>query len=111
MKRLSGEWRWTEALAGEFLAGLEPAAKRMALHVWRAGEAGIHRSVLYQRTAVGELTLAPDAYWDSCGGSNRNAERLPRPVAANSLLQSYFVVAEFAAAATSEVFNSQIYVG
>lgn len=40
---------WTEALAGEFLAGLEPATKRMALHVWRAGEAGIHRSVLCQR--------------------------------------------------------------
>ena len=30
---------WTEVLAGEFLAGLEPAARRMALHVWRAGAA------------------------------------------------------------------------
>ena len=37
---------WTEALADEFLAGLEPAARRMARHVWRAGEAGIHMSVL-----------------------------------------------------------------
>ena len=37
---------WTEVLAGEFLAGLEPAARRMARHVWRAGAAGIHPSAL-----------------------------------------------------------------
>ena len=43
---------WTEALAGEFLAGLEPAARRMALHVWRAGAAGIHRSALCQRAGL-----------------------------------------------------------
>ena len=40
---------WTEALTGEFLAGLEPVGRGMALHVWRAGEAGIHQSVLCQR--------------------------------------------------------------
>ena len=105
---------WTEALAGEFLAGLEPAARRMALHVWRAGEAGIHRSVLCQRLELtpGELR----SLLMRMGHALRRFQRerglkLPRPVAANSPLQSYFVDAGFAAAATSEVFNSQIYVG
>ena len=32
--------RWTEELAGDFMAALDPVARRMALHVWRAGAAG-----------------------------------------------------------------------
>ena len=41
--------RWTEELAADFMAGLEPAGRRVALHVWRAAERGIHRNTLCQR--------------------------------------------------------------
>ena len=37
------------ALDGEFLVGVDPAARRVTLHVWRAGEAGIHRRTRCQR--------------------------------------------------------------
>ncbi len=102
---------WTEALASEFLAGLEPAARRMALHVWRAGETGIHRSALCQRT---ELTPAElRSLLMRMGHALRRFQRerglkLPRPVAANSPLQSYFVDANFAAAATSRMFDERM---
>ena len=52
---------WTEALAGEYLAGLDPAARG-----------------------------------------------LPRPVAANNPLQSYFVDPGFAAAARSRMFDERM---
>ena len=35
---------WTEALACKFPAGMEPMARRMALHVWQAGAADIQRT-------------------------------------------------------------------
>ena len=99
---------WTETLVGEFLAGLDPAARRTALHVWRAGEVGIHRSVLCQRTELtpGELS----SLLMRMGHALRRFQRerglaLPRPVAANSPLQSYFVDPEFAAVATADVFG------
>ena len=44
--------RWTEELAADFMAGLDPMARRTARHVWRAGAAGIHRSALRQRTEL-----------------------------------------------------------
>ena len=100
---------WTEALAGEFLAGLEPAARRMALHVWRAGAAGIHRSALCQRTELtpGELR----SLLMRMGHALRRFQRergvtLSRPMAANSPLQSYFVDPNFAAVATSRAFGA-----
>ena len=99
---------WTEALSREFLAGLEPAARWMALHVWRAGAAGIHRSALCQRTELtpGELR----SLLMRMGHALRRFQRergvtLPRPMAANSPLQSYFVDPGFAAVATSHVFD------
>ena len=99
---------WTEALAGEFLAGLEPAASRMALHVWRAGEAGIHRSALCQRAALtpGELR----SLMMRMGHALRRFQQergvtLSRPLAANSPLQSYFVDPDFAAVATADAFG------
>ena len=99
---------WTEALAGEFLAGLEPAARRVALHVWRAGESGIHRSTLCQRAELtpGELS----SLLMRMGHALRRFQRerglaLSRPVAANSPLQSYFVDPEFATVATADVFG------
>ena len=99
---------WTESLAGEFLAGLEPAGRRMARHVWRAGEAGIHRSALCQRV---ELTAAElRSLLMRMGHALRRFQRerglkLPRPVAANSPWQSYFVDADFAAVATAHAFG------
>ncbi len=99
---------WTEALAGEFLTGLEPAARRMARHVWRAGETGIHRSALCQRVELtsGELRSLLMRMGHALRRFQREREMtLSRPVAANSPLQSYFVDANFAAATTSEVFD------
>ncbi len=99
---------WTEALAGEFLAGLEPVARRMARHVWRAGEAGIHRSALCQRAELtpAELrSLLMRMRHTLRRFQQERGLRLPRPVVANSPLQSYFVDADFAAVATPDVFG------
>ena len=99
---------WTEALAGEFLAGLEPAARRMALHVWRAGAAGIHRSALCQRTELtpGELcSLLMRMVHALRRFQQERGVTLSRPLAANSPLQSYFVDPDFAAVATSHMFG------
>ena len=99
---------WTETLAGEFLAGLEPSARRVALHVWRAGATGIHRSALCQRTELtpGELR----SLLMRMGHALRRFQQergvtLSRPMAANSPLQSYFVSPDFAAAATADAFG------
>lgn len=102
---------WTEALAGEFLAGLEPVGRRMARHVWRAGEAGVHRSALCRSA---ELTPAElRSLLMRMGHALRRFQRdrgvaLPRPLAANSPLQSYFVDPEFAAAANSQMFDERM---
>ena len=102
---------WTEALVSEFLPRLEPAARRMARHVWRAGEAGIHRSALCQRA---ELTPAElRSLLMRMGHALRRLQRgcgvtLPRPMAANSPLQSYFVDPDFAAAAKSQMFDERM---
>ena len=104
----SAPTEWTEALAGEFLAGLEPVARRMARHVWRAGEVGIHRSVLCQRTELtpGELSSLLMRMGHALRRFQRErGQALSRPVAANSPLQSYFVDPEFAAVATADVFG------
>ena len=99
---------WTEALAGEFLAGLEPAARRMARHVWRAGAAGIHRSALCQRAELtpGELRSLLMRMGHALRRFQQEREvTLPLPVAANSPLQSYFVDPGFAAVVTSDAFG------
>ena len=102
--------RWTEELAGDFMAGLDPVARRMTLHVWRAGAAGIHRSALCQRT---ELTPAElRSLLMRMGHVLRRFQRergmaLSRPVAANSPLQSYFVDPDFAAVAASQMFGER----
>ena len=102
---------WTETLAGEFMAGLAPVARRMALHVWRASDAGIHRSALCQRTELtpGELS----SLMMRMGHALRRFQRergltLPRPVAINSPLQTYFVDPDFAAAANSQMFDERV---
>lgn len=102
---------WTETLARDFLSGLQPTARRMALQVWRAGAAGIHRSALCQRV---ELTPAElRTLLMRMGHALRRFQQergmtLSRPVAANSPLQSYFVDAGFAAAADSRMFDERM---
>ena len=101
---------WTEDLAGEFLVGLEPAARLMTLHVWRAGAAGIHRSALCQRTELTPVELR--SLLMRMGHALRRFQRergmtLSRPVAANSPLQSYFVDPGFAAAVNSQMFEER----
>ena len=100
--------RWTEELAGDFIAGLEPMARRMTGHVWGAGAAGIHRSALCRRTDLTPAEL--HSLLMRMGHALRRFQRergisLPRPVAANSPLQSYFVGPEFAAGAVSQMFG------
>ena len=101
---------WTEELAADFTASLDGVARRMMLHVWRAGERGIHRSALCQRA---ELTPAElRSLLMRMGHALRRFQRergttLSRPVVGNSPLQSYFVDADFAAVATSEVFGDR----
>ena len=108
-EEVGGEW--TEALARDFLSGLQPTARRMALQVWRAGAAGIHRSVLCQRTELTPTELG--SLLMRMGHALRRFQRergmtLTRPVAANSPLQSYFVDADFAAAADARMFGDGV---
>ena len=99
---------WTETLVGEFVGGLDPAARRMARHVWRAGEVGIHRSALCQRV---ELTPAElRSLLMRMAHALRRFQRgrgvtLPRPVAANGPRQSDFIDANFASVATADAFG------
>jgi len=99
---------WTETLARDFLSVLPPAARRMALHVWRAGASGIHRRDLCQRaeltpTELRSLSLRMGRAL--AGFQRERGMTLSRPVAANRPLQSYFVDPEFAASADSEMFG------
>ncbi len=100
--------KWTETLACDFLSGLQPAALRMALHVWRAGAAGIHRSALCQRAELTPTELRSLSMRMGRALARFQRERgmtLSRPVAANSPLQSYFVDPEFAAVAAAQMFD------
>ncbi|MCY4557919.1 MAG: hypothetical protein OXF79_16440 [Chloroflexi bacterium] len=99
---------WTEMLALDFLSGSQPAARRMALHVWRAGAAGIHRRALCQRAELTPMELRALSMRMGRALARLQRERgmiLSRPVAANSPLQSYFVAADFAAVADSQMFG------
>ena len=102
---------WTEDLARDFLSGLQPTARRIALQVWKAGAAGIHRSALCQRAELtpGELRSLLMRMGRALGRFQRErGMTLSRPVAANSPLQRYFVDAGFAAAANSEMFSDGV---
>ena len=95
--------QWTQELAADFTAGLDIVARRVLFQVWRAGAAGIHRNTLCQRTDLEPVELRTLVM--RMGRVLRRFQRerglaLPRPVAANSPLQSYFVNADFAAVAS-----------
>lgn len=99
---------WTEALASEFLARLDIVARRVALHVWRAGAAGIHRSALCQRAELMPSEL--HSLLVRMGHMLRRYQEergmiLPRPVVSNNPLQNYFVDPDFAAVAAPQMFG------
>ena len=94
---------WTKELAADFTASLDVVAGRVLWHVWRAGERGIHRNTLCQRTDLtpAELRSLLIRMGRVLGRFQRErGMALSRPVAANSPLQSYFVDPEFAAMAS-----------
>ena len=99
---------WTEAVAADFVAGLGVAARRVVLQVWRAGDVGVHRSALCRRA---ELSLAElRASLVSMSHTLRRFQRergirLSRPVVSNAPLQTYYIDAEFAAVASSGMFE------
>ena len=104
----AGPEGWTEDLARDFLSGLQPTARRLALHVWWAGAAGIHRSALCRRTELTPAELRSTLMRMGRALGRFQRERgmtLSRPVAANSPLQSYFVAAGFAAVADDRMFG------
>ena len=101
---------WTQELAADFTASLDVVAGRVLWHVWRAGERGIHRNVLCQRAdlAPAELRSLLIRLGRVLGRFQRErGMALPRPMAANSPLRSYFVDPEFAAVA-SDLFNESM---
>ena len=101
---------WTQELAADFTAGLDDAARRVLLQVWRAGAAGIHRSTLCQRTDLSPAELRSLLIRMGHALGRFQRERglaLSRPVAANSPLQSYFINVEFAAVA-SDLFGERM---
>ena len=101
---------WTEELAADFTAGLDIVARRMALHVWRAGERGIHRSALCRRTELTPAELRSLLMRMGHALQRFQWERgmtLSRPVAANSPLQSYFIDPSFAAVAAPQMFGER----
>ena len=99
---------WTQELAADFTASLDVVAGRVLWHVWRAGERGSHRDVLCQRADLTPVELRSLLIRMGHALGRFQRERglaLPRPVAANSPLQSYFINAEFAAVAASQMFG------
>ena len=102
---------WTEELAADFTAGLDVVARRVMFQVWRAGERGSHRNVLCQRADLTPVELRSLLIRMGHALGRFQRERglaLPRPVAANSPLQSYFVDSEFAAVAASQMFGERM---
>ena len=103
--------RWTEELAADFTAGLDVVARRVMFQVWRAGERGSHRNVLCQRADLTPVELGTLVMRMGRALGRFQRDRglaLPRPVAANSPLQSYFMDAEFAAVSASQMFGERM---
>ena len=102
---------WTQELAGDFTAGLEVVARRVMFQVWRAGERGSHRNVLCQRADLTPVELRSLLIRMGHALGRFQRERglaLPKPMAANSPLQSYFVDPDFAAVAASQMFGERM---
>ena len=103
--------RWTQELAADFTASLDASARRVMFQVWRAGERGSHRDVLCQRADLTPVELRSLLIRMGHALGRFQRERglaLPRPVVANSPLQSYFIDPDFAAVAASEMFGERM---
>ena len=103
--------RWTQELAADFTASLDAAARRVMFQVWRAGERGSHRDVLCQRADLTPVELRSLLIRMGHALGRFQRERvlaLPRPVAANSPLQSYFIDPDFAAVAASQMLGERM---
>ena len=101
---------WTETLARDFLAELEPMARRVALHVWRAGAAGVHRRALCLRAELTPTELRSLVMLMGRALARFGRDRgmtLARPVAANSPRQRYLVNPDFDAVASAQVFDER----
>ena len=101
---------WTAELAADFTAGLDPLARQVVFHAWRAGDAGIHRSALCRSMEQTPADLR--SLLMRMGHTLRRFRRergmaLSRPVVANSPLQSYFVDSDFAAVAETRMFDDR----
>ena len=93
---------WTRGQAADFMSELDPAAKPMTLYGWRADTAGIHRRAFCRRAGPTSAELRSLLMRMSHERRRSQRERgmtMPRPVVANSSLQSYFVYHDFAAVA------------
>ena len=105
---LSGDW--TEELAADFTVSLDAVVRRVALCVWQAGTAGIHRRALCERADLTPVELRALSMRMGRALERFQRERgiiLSRPVAANSPLQTYFVDPDFAAVADSQMFGER----
>ena len=103
--------RWTQESAAEFTVRQLPMGIRMMGHVWRAGEAGIHRSVLCRRTELTpeELSSLLMRMAHVLRGFQRErGMTLSRPAVLNRRLQSYFMDLDFAAVASSDMFGERM---
>ena len=102
---------WTAALARDFLSRLQPVGRRLVLHVWQAGAAGIIGALSCQRAESTPAELRSALMRMGRALRRFQQERrmtLSRPVAANSPLQSYFVAADFAVVANVQMFGDGI---
>ena len=99
---------WTEALAADFVAGVSPEARRMMFHVWRAGDAGIHRSLLCRQAELTPVEVRGllIGMGHTLGRFRRQrGVSLSRPVVANTPLQTYCIDPEFAGVASHRMFE------
>ena len=85
-------------------------ARRMALHAWRAGAAGVHRSALCLRAELTPTELRSLVMLMGRALARFGRVRgmtLFQPVAANSPRRSYFIDTDFAAVAASHMFGDE----
>ena len=102
--------RWTAALAADFAVRLEPASTGVVFHVWRAGESGIHRQALCERTGLapaGIRSLLIQMWYTLQQFQRERGMTLSRPVLANSRRQRYLVDSDFAVVAASDMFGER----
>lgn len=99
---------WTEELATDFAAGLDPVSRGVVRQIRAAGNHGIHGRQLCQRAALTpeELRrLLISMSYEVRRMQRKRKTVLSRPVVADTPLQRYWLDAEFAAVATSPMFG------